>query len=115
MAIERAARLACIDDAIRQLPQGYDTRLQYRGTNLSGGQIQRIGLARALLRTPDVLILDESTSALDPDTRNAVVGNILKEYVDRIVVFITHDASISNRVDTVIDLAHVNESAQGLD
>lgn len=102
--VERAARLALIHDVIMEMPQGYNTRLNYRGTNLSGGQLQRIGIARALLRNPDVLILDESTSALDPETGHEVVGNILAAYANRIVVFVTHDESILKRVSTVVRL-----------
>ena len=108
-AVERAARLACIDEVIRALPQGYETQLNYRGTNLSGGQIQRIGIARALLRDPDVLILDESTSALDPQTRDAVIDNILTLFADRIVVFVTHDHTVADRVSQVIRLDRVND------
>jgi ABC-type bacteriocin/lantibiotic exporter with double-glycine peptidase domain len=107
-AIERAAQLACIHDTIQTLPQGYATKLSYRGTNLSGGQLQRIGLARALVRQPDVLILDESTSALDPSTRDVVVGNILREFADRIVIFVTHDRSVARCVDVVYDLSILN-------
>jgi ABC-type multidrug transport system fused ATPase/permease subunit len=111
-AVERAARRACIDEVIKALPQGYGTQLNYRGTNLSGGQIQRIGLARALLREPDVLILDESTSALDPQTRDAVVTNILSFFADRIVVFVTHDHTVAERVSQVIRLDRTNAVAE---
>jgi len=100
---------AKIDDAIKVMPQGYDTRLQYQGKNLSGGQRQRIAIARALLRNPDMLILDESTSALDKETQRKVVDNILHEFENRIVVFITHDPQIMDRVDEVIDMEVINK------
>jgi ABC-type multidrug transport system fused ATPase/permease subunit len=102
--IARAARIACIEDVIESLPDGYDTILQYRGTNLSGGQRQRIGIARALVRQPDVLILDESVSALDPVTKETVIENILTEYRHKIVIFVSHDLSIHDKVDTVLEL-----------
>jgi ABC-type multidrug transport system fused ATPase/permease subunit len=103
--LDRACRIACIDEFIADLPNGYDALLNYRGSNFSGGQKQRIGIARAVLRHPDVLLLDESTSALDGATREQVVGNLLKEYKDRILVFVTHDSFVMSRVDEVIDLS----------
>ena len=102
--MQRACELACVDEVIRSLPLGYQTILNYQGTNLSGGQRQRIGLARALLRQADVLILDESTNALDADTRESVVGNILEDYKERTVIFITHDTLVTGMVDEVIHL-----------
>jgi ABC-type multidrug transport system fused ATPase/permease subunit len=114
--IDEAARLACIHDVIAALPQSYDTRLQYRGTNLSGGQRQRIGIARALLRKPDVLVLDESMSALDPQTKEQVTENILREYRDKIVIIVSHDPALRTNVDTVIELrkrsAHSTHSSE---
>jgi ABC-type multidrug transport system fused ATPase/permease subunit len=103
-ALLAAAKIACIDDVIQAMPDGYDTLLQYRGTNLSGGQRQRIGLARAFIRKPDVLIMDESMSALDPTTKDTVIDNILAEYRDKIVIFVSHDPAIREKVDVVIEL-----------
>ncbi len=103
-SIRRASQLSEIEETIETLPQKYETILQYRGSNLSGGQRQRIGLARALLRQPEVLILDESTSALDQNTRDRVVSNILQEYQERIVIFVTHDTSITRKVDHIIEI-----------
>jgi ABC-type bacteriocin/lantibiotic exporter with double-glycine peptidase domain len=88
------------------MPDGYQNVLNYRGTNLSGGQKQRIGIARAVLRHPDVLLLDESTSALDAATREEVVKNLLEEFRDRIVVFVTHDPFVMSSVDEVLNLSH---------
>src|SRR5258708_33279947 len=66
-----AARLACADDFIRELQMGYDTVIGERGTQISGGQRQRLALARALVRGADILILDEATHALDSLTEQA--------------------------------------------
>jgi ABC-type multidrug transport system fused ATPase/permease subunit len=92
--IQRAVRLAGFDHVVSTLPKGLETMLDYQGTNLSGGQRQRLGIARALLRNPDVLVLDESVSALDTPTRNAVLSNILQHFRDRIVIVVTHDAAV---------------------
>jgi ABC-type bacteriocin/lantibiotic exporter with double-glycine peptidase domain len=104
-AIIAAASIAGIDDVIRDLPDGYDTLLNYRGSNLSGGQRQRLGIARAVLRSPDVMLLDESTSALDGETRERVVANLRHVFKDRILVFVTHDSYVMSRVDEVLDMA----------
>ncbi|SHL54060.1 ABC-type multidrug transport system, ATPase and permease component [Bradyrhizobium lablabi] len=109
--VERACGIACIHEFIQEMPDGYRTILNYRGTNLSGGQKQRIGIARAVLRHPDVLLLDESTSALDAATREQVVGNLLKEFKDRIVVFVTHDAFVMSAVDEVLDLSLIRNDS----
>ena len=103
----KACRLACVEDVIDQLPQGLETVLNYQGSNLSGGQRQRIGLARALLREPDVLILDESTSALDTEIRQTVVRNILTEFKNKIVIFVTHDPVVCQQVDHIVNVEKV--------
>lgn len=71
--IKEAARRAQIHDTIEHLPNGYDTMLGQRGVNLSGGQKQRLSIARALVRKPSILILDDSTSALDVRTEGALL------------------------------------------
>jgi ABC-type multidrug transport system fused ATPase/permease subunit len=103
--LKRACRIACIDEFIADLPNGYDAMLNYKGSNFSGGQKQRIGIARAVLRHPDVLLLDESTSALDAATREQVVEKLLSEFKDRILVFVTHDAFVMSKVNEVLDLS----------
>lgn len=110
--VRAVCQIAGIDETILALPQGYDTILHYQGNNLSGGQKQRIGIARGLLSDAQVLILDESTSGLDPGVRATVVQSILTAYRDRVVLFITHDPWICTCVDTVISLAPIPVFAQ---
>jgi ABC-type multidrug transport system fused ATPase/permease subunit len=93
-----------LEDALRALPTGADTVLSFQGSNLSGGQRQRVGVARALVRAADVLILDESTNALDFDTRRKILDSLLASYKDRIVIFVTHDPYVVERVDHVIEM-----------
>ncbi|GAB3492442.1 peptidase domain-containing ABC transporter [Flexivirga lutea] len=74
--IVEAAKHACIHDDIEKLPMGYETLLTNMGSNVSGGQRQRIGIARALVRRPEILVLDEATSSLDSATESKIVANL---------------------------------------
>jgi ABC-type bacteriocin/lantibiotic exporter with double-glycine peptidase domain len=113
--VERACEVADIHEFITGLPAGYQTMLSYRGSNLSGGQKQRLGIARAVLRRPDVLLLDESTSALDASTREKVIDNLLRELRSRILVFVTHDEFVTSKVDVVLEMAQLNGSLAASD
>ena len=75
-----ACRLACADEFIRTFPDGYDTYIEQGGTNVSGGQKQRLCIARALLKKPKILILDDSTSAVDTKT-DAAIRKAMREYI----------------------------------
>lgn len=94
---KEACRLACADDFIEGFPDKYETEISQGGTNVSGGQKQRICIARALLKKPKVLILDDSTSAVDTAT-DARIRQSFKEYIPEITKII-----IAQRVSSVMD------------
>jgi ABC-type bacteriocin/lantibiotic exporter with double-glycine peptidase domain len=103
--IEDAARVAGIDSDIRSLPQGYGTLLGQGGVELSAGQKQRLGIARAILREPDILVLDESTSSLDLATERRVIDEILKRLSRTTIIAITHRSSVVERMERAIRLS----------
>ena len=78
--VKEVCHLACADEFIEQMPDGYDTYIEQGGTNVSGGQKQRLCIARALLKRPKILILDDSTSAVDTKT-DSVIRKAMKEYI----------------------------------
>jgi len=95
--IEHAARLAEAHEFIAAFPEGYDTVLGQRGVNLSGGQKQRVSIARALIRRPDILILDDCTSAVDVATE-AKIKQALKQYASNVTCLL-----IAQRITSVMD------------
>ena len=95
--IEEAARAAQIHDFIMSLPQGYETTVGERGLKLSGGEKQRVAIARTILKNPPILILDEATSALDTDTEREIQAALKRLSKDRTVLVIAH------RLSTVVD------------
>ncbi|MYE47879.1 MAG: ATP-binding cassette domain-containing protein, partial [Gammaproteobacteria bacterium] len=101
--IDEVARLAAVDEEIRQFPMGMASRIGDMGSNLSGGQVQRILLARALYRRPRAMILDEATSHLDPATEQRVVRTLRDLGIT--VVCAAHRPAILRYADQVIDLS----------
>ena len=95
--IEDAARAAQIHDFIVALPDGYDTVVGERGLKLSGGEKQRVGIARTLLKNPPILLLDEATSALDTETEQDIQASLKAMGEGRTVITIAH------RLSTVVD------------
>ncbi len=99
--IRQAARVACADEFVSKLPEGYDTLLGQGGVNLSGGQKQRLSIARALLKKPRILILDDCTSALDATTEARVLAGILGDTRETTVLL------VSQRISTVMRTDHI--------
>ncbi len=95
--IESACRMAQADEFVRSFPDGYDTYIEQGGTNVSGGQKQRLCIARALLKKPKILILDDSTSAVDTKT-DAEIRHAFREYIPETTKII-----IAQRVSSVMD------------
>ncbi len=102
--IEEAARVADAHDFILSFPQGYDTPLERGGVNVSGGQKQRLCIARALLRRPKILILDDSTSAVDSNTELRIRTNLKKLLTDTTVFIITQRINTMQTSDKVMIL-----------
>jgi ATP-binding cassette subfamily B protein len=100
--IQAAARLAAIHDRVHDLPQGYDTIVGERGYKLSGGEKQRIALARVLLKDPHILVLDEATSALDTVSERLIQAAIERVMKGRTTIAIAHRLSTILRADLIL-------------
>ena len=99
--IVNAARIANAHDFIEELPDGYETFIEERGSNLSGGQLQRISIARALLGDPTILLLDEATSALDAESEESVQKGLQQAMHNRTVLVIAHRLSTIQKADKI--------------
>ncbi len=102
--IRQAARLANAADFIESLPGGYDSRLEERGSNFSGGQLQRLAIARAVLGNPAVMLLDEATSALDAEAEEAVQQGLQQAMAGRTVLVIAHRLATVQEADLIVVL-----------
>jgi thiol reductant ABC exporter CydC subunit len=111
--LETAAARARLLPWIRSLPQGWDTPVGVHGSAVSGGQRQRLALARAFLAGPALLILDEPTAHLDPDSRQALTADLLHATEGQAVLFITHDRSGLDQVDQIVVLERGRVAEQG--
>jgi ATP-binding cassette subfamily B protein len=100
--VEAAARAAQLHEAIAALPEGYDTPVGERGVKFSGGERQRIGIARAILKNPGILIFDEATSALDADAEHAIVQELERLAHARTTLIIAHRLSTIVNAHTII-------------
>ncbi len=111
--IKEACRLACAEEFINAMPKGYETYIEQGGTNVSGGQKQRLCIARALLKKPKVLILDDSTSAVDTRT-DALIQKGLKEYLPETTkIIIAQRISSVQNADKIIVLDDGKINAMG--
>ena len=102
--IEAAARAAEIHEFIMALPDGYDTQVGERGLKLSGGEKQRVGIARTILKDPPILLLDEATSALDTETERDIQRALQRMGRDRTVIMIAHRLSTVAEADKIVVL-----------
>ncbi|MGI9322495.1 MAG: ATP-binding cassette domain-containing protein, partial [Pseudomonadales bacterium] len=103
--VEAAARHAAIHEFIMSLPAGYDTRVGERGLKLSGGEKQRVAIARTVLKNPAVLVLDEATSALDIKTEREIQSALLEVAKDRTTLVIAHRLSTIVNADEILVLS----------
>jgi ATP-binding cassette subfamily B protein len=108
-----AARAAQAHEFIAQLPQGYDSRVEQRGANFSGGQKQRLAIARALLLRPKILILDDSTSAVDVETETKIQAALAEKKGERTTFVVAQRISTVLDADTIIVLDKGRIVAEG--
>ena len=113
-AMREAARLANAEGFILELPQGYDTPVGERGVGLSGGQVQRIAIARAFLKDPAVLIMDEATSNLDATSEAMVLEALDRLAQNRTTFIIAHRLSVARTADLIVDMQNGEVVEQGL-
>lgn len=100
--VQEVAKNAGIHDSIMNFPEQYETRLGERGINLSGGQKQRLSIARALIKTPDILVLDDCLSAVDNETEELILQSIKSELRSKTTLIISHRISSLKYADRII-------------
>jgi ATP-binding cassette subfamily B protein len=110
---KNAAKLAGVYDNIMDLPKQFETEIGERGITLSGGQKQRIGIARAIAKNPDILILDDSLSAVDTQTEEEILSHLRGVLVNRTGIIIAHRVSAVKHADTIIFMDKGRIAEQG--
>ena len=110
--VERAARVAQADEFIRKMPDGYETIVGERGMGLSGGQKQRVAIARAVLNDPSILIMDDSTSAVDMETEYLIQQDLKEVLKNRTTFIIAHRISSVKNADLILVLDHEGRIAE---
>jgi len=94
--LDKILKILNIDQIISELPNGIETSMGEKGSKFSGGQIQRIGIARAIYRDPELLILDEATNALDITSQDQILKNIFEEFKNKTIILISHQSNNFN-------------------
>lgn len=97
-----AARIACLDEVLKQLPDGLETQVGERGERLSGGQRQTVGIARALVRRPKLLLMDEPSSQMDPASEARLISNLKNSLGGTTLILVTHRMSLLPLVDRLV-------------
>jgi ATP-binding cassette subfamily B protein len=111
--LRRVAKMACIDRFTDRLEHGFDTLIGERGVKLSGGERQRIGIARALIKDPDILIFDEATSSLDPRNEHDIQEAIEQASKGRTTIIVAHRYSTIRNVDGIYVMDHGKVAGYG--
>jgi ABC-type bacteriocin/lantibiotic exporter with double-glycine peptidase domain len=109
----KCAKIACIHDFIVNFKRGYNEKVGERGNRISGGQNQRIGIARALYKDPDILILDEATNALDSKTEKKVIKSLCKHMINKTMIIVSHKFELLEHCDNIIYLENGKIKSDG--
>ncbi len=115
-AVKKAAARAGVAGVIERLPDGYDTMLGEYGISLSGGEVQRLGIARAMLKDPDIIVMDEPTSNLDVFNEKQIIKTLEEEFKDKIIIIVSHRRStltFCNKIFRVQDKSLYNTGKGG--
>ena len=97
-------KMSCLDEKISELPYGLKTKVGNDGVRLSGGEKQRVALARSIYRNPNIFFMDESTSALDLDTEQRIIKNMKENFSKKTIILIAHRKTTINECDKIINL-----------
>ena len=100
--IEEATKLAQVYDDIKDMPEGFETIIGEKGVSLSGGQKQRLAMSRAMILDPDILILDDSLSAVDAKTEHAIIDNLKHTRKDKTTIITAHRLSAVVHADLIL-------------
>ena len=115
--VKESAKKANAHQFIQNLPDKYETKITERGSNFSGGQIQRLAIARAILGNPSILLLDEATSALDAESEAEVQEGLNRAMKNRTVIIIAHRLATTQEADKIVvfDKGKIVETGKHLD
>jgi ABC-type bacteriocin/lantibiotic exporter with double-glycine peptidase domain len=97
-------KIVGLDKIIERLPNKIETRISELGNNFSGGQRQRLSIARALYKDPSILVLDEATNSLDENSENTIIKNIIKSNKDRTIIIVTHKKKLAKYCDILLEV-----------